>query len=607
MTVVGVDIILFFFYPHADSDKLGYSPGLTYLFDYYTTTMTDLMGNRGGGGGFSLYGNAELQVLDKCHLALQLHNNTLLAVTSLGAEKRNSENFSDALERFPLHFSFQDGVVSYLCPLMDEPFWVLNVKRGLLSALQNSLPVTGQEKLEEVDISGVCPTVYQKKGDSLLKMKDLENCSSRAFPNTFLQMTSLQDAKSTQLLQGWLECTQNYHEGVLNNVNCSETLSFRPFSEDGQGVQSKVELALKLQGSRRLITIKPEHRSLRVTNLLYERESGLKRERRELHAKDVLETVRQLCGRYHLPLEVADLFPLLVFQISELPSSELKMLWDSSLQMCLRNPLLDALPMCRTSVCVSFMFDQLSQVNQLAREAWIYSLAFIPEPTQDMLNRAVNLLESSLVNQATLLSVSTMLNQFCVRHSACANMTPVQNAARIFGKTLQEGCQPYNEKQRMKLVLVLKAIGNGGQAMSSLASLLAKCVAKTSTPTSLRLIGLEAFRRIPCETDRSMLMELYKDVQENPEIRISSYFQAMKCPTSALLQTVKAILRVEPSLQVGSFVWSHLTQVMETNDSLKTGIKKMLTPDLLSKDFKLEPWRYSWYYDATVHSGKHNT
>uniref|UniRef100_UPI00358EB507 apolipophorins-like n=1 Tax=Myxine glutinosa TaxID=7769 RepID=UPI00358EB507 len=161
------------------------------------------------------------------------------------------------------------------------------------------------------------------------------------------------------------------------------------------------------------------------------------------------------------------------------------------------------------------------------------------------------LLEFSLVNQATLLSVSTMLNQFCVRHSACASMAPVQNAARIFGKTLQEGCQPYNEKHHMK---------------------------------------------------RSVLMELYKDVQENPEIRISSYFQAMKCPTSALLQTVKATLREEPSPQVGSFVWSHLTQLMETTDLLKTDIKKMLTPDLLSKDFKLEPWRYSWYNDATVYS-----
>uniref|UniRef100_UPI00358E76FA vitellogenin-like n=1 Tax=Myxine glutinosa TaxID=7769 RepID=UPI00358E76FA len=158
--------------------------------------MTDLMGNGGGGGGFRLTGNAELQVLDKCHLALQLHNMTILAVTSVGDKKRNSESFGEALEHFPLHFSFQDGVVSHLCPLMDEPFWVLNVKRGLLSALQNSLPSTGQEKLDEVDISGVCPTVYQKKGDSLLKTKDLENCSSRALPNTFLQMASLQDTKS---------------------------------------------------------------------------------------------------------------------------------------------------------------------------------------------------------------------------------------------------------------------------------------------------------------------------------------------------------------------------------------------------------------------------
>ena len=43
------------------------------------------------------------------------------------------------LGRQPLRFSFQDGVVDELCPSDQEDLWALNVKRGVLSAFQNSM------------------------------------------------------------------------------------------------------------------------------------------------------------------------------------------------------------------------------------------------------------------------------------------------------------------------------------------------------------------------------------------------------------------------------------------------------------------------------------
>lgn len=47
--------------------------------------------------------------------------------------------FKRSLEALPLAFSFQDGVVAELCTSKQEKTWVLNVKRGILSALQNSM------------------------------------------------------------------------------------------------------------------------------------------------------------------------------------------------------------------------------------------------------------------------------------------------------------------------------------------------------------------------------------------------------------------------------------------------------------------------------------
>ena len=50
-----------------------------------------------------------------------------------------SAKFGAALERNPLIFAFQDGHVEHMCPASGEESWVLNLKRGILSSMQNSM------------------------------------------------------------------------------------------------------------------------------------------------------------------------------------------------------------------------------------------------------------------------------------------------------------------------------------------------------------------------------------------------------------------------------------------------------------------------------------
>uniref|UniRef100_UPI00398EAE5A apolipophorins-like n=1 Tax=Pristiophorus japonicus TaxID=55135 RepID=UPI00398EAE5A len=54
--------------------------------------------------------------------------------------------------------------------------------------------------------------------------------------------------------------------------------------------------------------------------------------------------------------------------------------------------------------------------------------------------------------------------------------------------------------------------------------------------------------------------------------------------------------------EMGSFVWTHLSQLMETNDPLKQQIRETLPNYIVSKDFDLEHWKYSSYVDATFQS-----
>lgn len=50
-----------------------------------------------------------------------------------------NKQFANELEKYPLRFSFQDGVVASVCPHEDDKVWAVNIKKGILSALQNSM------------------------------------------------------------------------------------------------------------------------------------------------------------------------------------------------------------------------------------------------------------------------------------------------------------------------------------------------------------------------------------------------------------------------------------------------------------------------------------
>ena len=59
-------------------------------------------------------------------------------------KRQNSPVFSEALEQFPLRISFQDGNIEDLCLVAEEPDWVMNIKRGILSVFQSNF-VSGQQ------------------------------------------------------------------------------------------------------------------------------------------------------------------------------------------------------------------------------------------------------------------------------------------------------------------------------------------------------------------------------------------------------------------------------------------------------------------------------
>ncbi|ESP00715.1 hypothetical protein LOTGIDRAFT_98708, partial [Lottia gigantea] len=86
---------------------------------------------------------------------------------------------------------------------------------------------------------------------------------------------------------------------------------------------------------------------------------------------------------------------------------------------------------------------------------------------------------------------------------------------------------------------------------------------------------------------------------EDSEIRIAAYLAIMKCPSDDLIKDVRTILEAEEANQVSSFIWSHLTNLMETSSPHKQSIRDIVQDQRLKKSFDLERIKYSRNYEGS--------
>ena len=91
---------------------------------------------------------------------------------------------------------------------------------------------------------------------------------------------------------------------------------------------------------------------------------------------------------------------------------------------------------------------------------------------------------------------------------------------------------------------------------------------------------------------------LLSDVTQDVEVRIAAYSAIMRCPTETHTNAIVELLNVEPVKQVGSFIFSHLTNIMHSNDPFKADVKAVLKSANLDAEFDLNSMTFSKNYET---------
>ncbi|XP_070774929.1 uncharacterized protein [Enoplosus armatus] len=594
--------------PRFPTPDLSYQRGVRYTYRYSTTITTTLHGSTAGRNGLALDCVVDIDVVSKCHLMMQIRNSQ---IKRLSPQKEHSvqrlKSLRESLERTRLKFSLQGGKVTALCLQEGEQVWALNIKRALLSMLQTSRMASKQKLEKETDVYGTCTSRYERRGPVLLKSRDLKQCQQSRLENFWPHSVSLTEDTS---MQSELHCVQRHGSTVMEEVNCTEAVSMAMWSRTAGLVKTQTVSTLLLLRAQPGTPSGADSLGLGVlTDLQFEDEGAARPGKARVSTpQQASQTVRMLCSLTSDPQLVSQEFLELAFQLRDLTLSQLKTLWQEASFKCRNDwqPLLDALPACRSENCIILLTDLMrnKEVEEEQAHAFLTTIALIPHPSPQIIDSINVLMEVPEVRSKALLAGSSLVYQLCQRSRAsCSELPQVQTFVKTLEETLQGGCEGELPTQRNTLFYALKSVGNAGLSAPAFVPRLNCIMLGHSTALELRLAAIQAFRRLPCSADRSVLLQLYRSSQEDPEVRIAAYQQLMRCPDQGVFEVVKTTLRNETSGQVGSYVWSHLTNVLRSEDPMKQALVESLPDDIISRDFEAEFLKYSSYSDYTVSSG----
>ncbi|XP_076341847.1 uncharacterized protein LOC143242367 isoform X2 [Tachypleus tridentatus] len=606
-----------------ETKKFNYDPGRTYVYDYESHTVTTLQGTASEKSQLYIKAQVEIEALSKCDFSLQLRRVSLEQSDPKNPGYRRiavgTADFRRELEQNTLRFSFQDGTIDTLCPTENEPTWVLNIKRGVLSAFQTSMnDLFTSENTTETDVAGKCEVEYMAMGRGWYKVnvekrKNLLTCVNRESIDSAMQTTPYNSdvpKKSLPLLKGTQNCEQSFSNDKLYSVTCTEQHVFKPFSNHDKSAVTKSIQTLTFNSQRQGSFTGNDYRPTRH-DLLFDH--GYSEPTNHVKGREAEQTLVDICeaARHDIRPSVPAKFARLVYKLRELDYQSLYSIYQRADSICNGNKnsrqfITDAIPVVGSTASIRLIRELITkkEISDAETDMWLSSMAFVAKPTAEMIGELVHIIDGT--SGKAILYVSSLAHTFCRTHSECGSVPEVQRLVRRLVEKLGNKCIAQDSQT---VLLSLKAIGNIG-VDDGVMEAIEDCYSNPQLDTEIRLTAIQAYRRFSCSVSRDNLVKIYTTYNENIEVRIAAYMAVMRCPSFDVINNVKETLEKEVAKQVGSFVWTHLTNMQKTSHPFKEDVRQILMNVHFMNKFNSDIRKFSRYFEGsffmdTINTGVH--
>ncbi|XP_030627114.1 apolipoprotein B-100 [Chanos chanos] len=552
-----------------------------YEYQYEAETQNGVMGASNLRNGPRVTCKVEIEVPQTCSFVLRTSECSLSEVVDVDAEgmpiygpATDAQAFQTAMEKNTLKVTVEGETDVKLFPEEDESINILNIKRGIISALV--VPAIEEDKNKKMaTIHGICKTELEVNdrediATNITITRDLSGCDSfnpqRDYTSPLAIISGMQYPLS-KLIGSTQTCNYQFdnQKKHMTSGTCTEKHILLPFSyQNEHGISSLVKQTLTLQGINKINDRVFEYNESNLKHLPME---AVEDKAAVQTSEAVLATFRELkaLSETQQGHQRASMFQKLVGEIRGL---QLEALSQATKVMDEDDHLLtwQALTQCGTPECTSAMLQILRSFDPDAMEVdvAVYALGIMHTPSRLLVK---DLLEMAKYKQskAMMYSLSNVVRRL---YQAEGKVTPeIASVNEFIASILGADCA--GEKEQT--FLTLRVLGNMGEAMEAadpnIKSILLKCMRQPATTLSVQMAAIQAFRRISVTDEvRSNLQRVAQYPKGAVQKRLAAYLILMRSPEASDLELVKKILTQEQNAQVKAFVASHVYNIIHSKD-----------------------------------------
>ncbi|XP_048062837.1 apolipoprotein B-100-like [Megalobrama amblycephala] len=517
-----------------------------------------------------------------------------------------ADAFKAAMEKNPLKFTVEGDDDIKLFPEDDEPVNILNVKRGLISALV--VPVLEEDRNRRMPtIYGVCKTGYSVNSrediaTDVTLNRDLSKCDNfrpvKDHTSPLALITGMHYPLA-QLIRSSQICNYKFDNAQkhMTSASCTENHMLVPFSYKGQyGVTNVGKQVLTLVGvsvhNDRIF----DHD---VANMKTLHLDGSIDSVHPIQDKDaMLSVLRELAGlsETNNGHNRAHLAHKLIATIRKMNAESLSAGLPEALEIS-RPLVYQALFQCGTPECTSAILRVLRTFDRSSVEidAAVYAMGMVPNPSGDLVKEMLEMAKFK-ASKPIYYALSNAVRRL---YEVEGSVTPEIQAVADYALEQIGDCTGNQEH----VYLSLRIIGNMavaiGAASPALKSAVIQCVNQPAASTEVQQAAIQAFRltSVPDE-GREVLMKVIFDAAALIPKRIAAYLIVMKDPQPSELAQLVAALTKNENCQAMRFVNSHISNILSSTASEAKELREKILNALQGNEIRsvTDPTKYSRNY-----------
>ncbi|KAM6084999.1 apolipoprotein B-100 [Theristicus caerulescens] len=595
--------------PGCSKDATRFKHLRKYVYLYEAETSNGITGTADSRSGSKITCKVELEVPQLCHFILRTMHCSLRETFGVDTEGRamlkkskNSEDFASAMSKHELKFSIQDGTKVKLYPEKDEPLNVLNLKRGIISALL--VPTETVENIKTISMDtvyGKCDSEVEfksRKGnvaEDISINRDLKACDNFSPIRDYVSPIAIVKGLNIPL-STLLRSTQFCHYNIdakkrhIRDAVCSEKHLFLPSSyKNRYGVMTEVNQTLKLEDTPKINNRNFDGDELEEKGLALE-STDAKFPRQGDAVLKILQELQKLTASQQNQ-QRARLFYKFVSGLRSLHNTTLGSLVPKMMETSSAITV-QALTQCGTPECYGAVLQMLrtGNVNPLVVDLVTYTLGLLPSPTPKRIREILNMAQYQ-PSRASFYGLSHSVTKFYNEKMIVTE--EITDVADFMVSLLGTDCSGEDELT----YLTLRAIGNMGAVMEkakpNLKSFLKTCIRNEAASLSVQKAAIQAFRKMTItEEDRSALLKAFQEGDAPTDKRLAAYLILMKNPSPSDLAKILRVLTKEKNEQVKSFIASHVANILDSEEvgieDLKSRVEEALKGNQVptAKDFR---------------------